>query len=139
MEDCRLMFGTLNEGRNCRTLFVMLISNFGLEALHMFGQGSYGGEGQECVQEAWLPPVFSESPPCRVANPLVQDARFGKATSASPRSIPAVPSGLSSSQSPSSRTGGCMRGSFGAMPMVRVEGFDCVDKDGWNCSIPALA
>ncbi|KAK9934742.1 hypothetical protein M0R45_021876 [Rubus argutus] len=35
--------------------------------------------------------------------------------------------------------GGCVRAGFGSKPTVRVEGFDCLDRDRRNCSIPSLA
>ncbi|GFZ16094.1 hypothetical protein Acr_25g0005030 [Actinidia rufa] len=102
-----------------------------------------GGHGVEqyCEQVASSPPFFSGSPPSRVSNPLIQDARFGddKFTPISPRSMIPIPSGLSSSSPSSSRKGGCVRASFGNNPAVRVEGFDCLDRDRRNCSIPALA
>ncbi|KAK7861522.1 hypothetical protein CFP56_000199 [Quercus suber] len=107
-----------------------------------------GGSGGGCGVEQGPPPVsssppfFCGSPPSRVANPLIQDARFGdeKLVLNSPLSpIPApISSGLSSS-SPTSRKGGCNRSNFGNKPVVRVEGFDCLDRDRRNCSIPALA
>ncbi|GMP83310.1 hypothetical protein CsSME_00037271 [Camellia sinensis var. sinensis] len=104
-------------------------------------KGGYGAE-QSCTQVASSPPFFCGSPPSRVSNPLIQDARFGddKFTPISPRSIP-IPSGsgLSSSSASSSRKGGCVRANFGNNPAVRVEGFDCLDRDRRNCSIPALA
>ncbi|GMI79831.1 hypothetical protein like AT1G68490 [Hibiscus trionum] len=94
-------------------------------------------------QVASPPPFFCGSPPSRVANPLIQDARFGDENviaPSSPLSPNLPPSGLpSSSPSSSSRKGGCIRASFGNKPAVRVEGFDCLDKDRRNCSIPALA
>ncbi|KAK6252662.1 hypothetical protein QUC31_014382 [Theobroma cacao] len=93
---------------------------------------------QSCAQVASSPPFFSGSPPSRVANPLIQDARFGDEKIITPMSPP--PSGLSSSSpSSSSRKGGCIRVNFGNKPAVRVEGFDCLDRDRRNCSIPALA
>ncbi|XAR72348.1 hypothetical protein NMG60_11018955 [Bertholletia excelsa] len=103
-----------------------------------------GGNGadQFCAQVASSPPFFCGSPPSRVSNPVIQDARFGdeKFTPISPRSIP-VPSGLPASSSPatSGRKGGCVRASFGNNPAVRIEGFDCLDRDRRSCSIPALA
>ncbi|KAG6407825.1 hypothetical protein SASPL_130824 [Salvia splendens] len=72
------------------------------------------------------PPFFSGSPPSRVSNPLIQDARFG-----AERCSPVSPS--------STRKGGCVRVNFGNNPAVRVEGFECLDRDRRNCSIPALA
>lgn len=88
-------------------------------------------------------PFFCGSPPSRVANPLIQDARFGDENFSplSPSSwvvVPA-PSGLPPSPSSSARKGGCVRANFGNNPAVRIEGFDCLDRDSRNCSIPALA
>ncbi|KAM7464334.1 hypothetical protein LguiA_032455 [Lonicera macranthoides] len=105
----------------------------------IFPKGGYGAE-QTCGQVASSPPYFCGSPPSRVSNPLIQDARFGddKITPISPRSIPVL-SGMSSSPSSASRKGGCVRANFGNNPAVRVEGFDCLDRDSRNCSIPTLA
>lgn len=108
-------------------------------------QGGYGAE-QTCAQVASSPPFFSGSPPSRVSNPLIQDARFGdeKVAPISPRAIP-IPSGLTGSPSSTSSaaaprmSGGCVRANFGNNPAVRIEGFDCLDRDRRNCSIPALA
>ncbi|KAL8549464.1 hypothetical protein ACS0TY_008342 [Phlomoides rotata] len=82
------------------------------------------------------PPFFSGSPPSRVSNPLIQDSRFGddRCTPVSPRAIP-IPS--NSTHSP--RKGSCVRVNFGNNPAVRVEGFDCLDRDRRNRSISALA
>ena len=96
------------------------------------------------AQLASSPPFFSGSPPSRVSNPLIQDARFGdeKASPVSPRSMIPNPmsSGVSSANSASARKGGCLRANFGNKPAVRVEGFDCLDRDNRrNCSIPTLA
>ncbi|KAE8692780.1 hypothetical protein F3Y22_tig00110831pilonHSYRG00756 [Hibiscus syriacus] len=82
------------------------------------------------------PPFFCGSPPSRVANPLIQDARFGDEVIAPPSPTSGFPS---SSPPSSSRKGGCVRANFGNKPAVRVEGFDCLNKDRRNCSIPALA
>ncbi|KAF2313778.1 hypothetical protein GH714_013353 [Hevea brasiliensis] len=81
---------------------------------------------------------FCGSPPTRAANPVIQDARFGdeKLTPVSPLLIPS-PASLSS---PTSRKGGCVRMKFGLKPAaVRVEGFDCLNRDRQNSSIPAMA
>ncbi|KAF7827814.1 translocase subunit seca [Senna tora] len=92
-----------------------------------------GGCGieQPYTQVASPPPFFCGSPPSRVANPLIQDARFGDEmfSPLSPSSRVPTPSGK----------GGCVRANFGNNPAVRVEGFDCLDRDRRNCSIPALA
>ncbi|PIN22545.1 hypothetical protein CDL12_04738 [Handroanthus impetiginosus] len=100
-----------------------------------------GGNGadQSVTQVASSPPFFSGSPPSRVSNPLIQDARFGDETftPVSPRAIP-IPSGLAPSPT-STRKGGCIRANFGNNPAVRIEGFDCLDRDRRSCSIPALA
>ncbi|KAL0396787.1 UNVERIFIED_CONTAM: hypothetical protein Scaly_0127100 [Sesamum calycinum] len=89
--------------------------------------------------DSLVAPFFCGSPPSRVSNPLIQDARFGdeKFTPVSPKAIP-IPSGPAPSPS-STRKGGCVRANFGNNPAVRVEGFDCLDRDRRNCSIPALA
>ncbi|KDP29411.1 hypothetical protein JCGZ_18332 [Jatropha curcas] len=105
-------------------------------------KGGYGVE-QSCTQVASSPPFFCGSPPSRVANPLIQDARFGdeKLSPVSPLMPMPIqpPSGSSPSPSSSSRKGGCVRANFGNKPAVRIEGFDCLDRDRRNCSIPALA
>ncbi|XWS22499.1 hypothetical protein CRYUN_Cryun29cG0041000 [Craigia yunnanensis] len=104
-----------------------------------------GGCGVErsCTQVGSLSPFFCGSPPSRVANPLIQDARFGDEKIIIPLSPPSpIPpsSGLPlSSLSSSSRKGGCIRANFDNKPAVRVEGFDCLNRDRRNCSIPALA
>ncbi|CAI9775149.1 unnamed protein product [Fraxinus pennsylvanica] len=106
----------------------------------IFAKGGYGVE-QSVAQMASSPPFFSGSPPSRVSNPLIQDARFGdeKFTPVSPRAIP-FPSELALSPSSSRKSGsGSVRTNFGNNPAVRIEGFDCLDRDRCNCSIPALA
>ncbi|CAN4121848.1 unnamed protein product [Withania somnifera] len=106
----------------------------------ILAKGGGGADQSSAAQVASSPPFFCGSPPSRVSNPLIQDARFGdeKVTPISPRAIP-IPSGLTSSPSASTRKGGCVRANFGNNPAVRVEGFDCLDRDRRNCSIPALA
>lgn len=104
-------------------------------------QDGYGSE-QVHTQVLDSPsPFLCGSPPSRVANPLTQDARFrDEIISVSSSAIP-PPLGLPpSSPSSSGRKGGCVvRGNFGNSPAVRIEGFDCLDRDSRNCSIPALA
>ncbi|KAL6577667.1 hypothetical protein OROMI_009995 [Orobanche minor] len=104
----------------------------------IMSKGNYYGADQSLTPIAPSPPpFFSGSPPSRVSNPLIQDSRFGdeKCSPISPRAFP-TPSGLA--HSPSSARG-CVRATFGNNPAVRVEGFDCLDRDRRNCSIPTLA
>ncbi|KAL3654413.1 hypothetical protein CASFOL_004094 [Castilleja foliolosa] len=107
------------------------------ELLDIFLAKGNCGPDQSLPHVASSPPFFSGSPPSRVSNPLIQDARFGdeKYSPVSPRAITPTPSGPSSS----TRKGSCVRANFGNNPAVRVEGFDCLDRDRRNCSIPALA
>ncbi|KAG7580385.1 hypothetical protein ISN44_As08g001900 [Arabidopsis suecica] len=84
------------------------------------------------------PPFFLGSPPSRAANPLAQDARFGdkKLITVSPTLSPL----LSSASRVKAGGGGCGRMKFGVKPAtVRVEGFDCLNRDRQNSSIPAMA
>lgn len=118
---------------------IQVVSTSSIDLFWTSFQGGYGAE-QPSAQIASSPPFFSGSPPSRVANPLIQDARFGdeKLNPISP-SIVASP-GQSSSPSSSSRKGGCVRANFGDKPAMRVEGFDCMKRDDRrNRSIPALA
>ncbi|XP_076956007.1 uncharacterized protein LOC143631028 [Bidens hawaiensis] len=102
--------------------------------------GSYGAPDQTCTNVASSPSFFSGSPPSRVSNPLVQDARFGdnKVPPVSPEPVILNPtSGMSSS---SSRKVGYPRPNYGNKPAVRIEGFDYLDRDNCrNRSVPALA
>lgn len=109
----------------------------------ILSKGGYGGSEQSCTQLASSPPFFCGSPPSRVANPLIHDSRFGdeKITPLSPVLLPSSPS--SSARKGvvgGGSNGGCVRPNFGNKPAVRIEGFDCLDRDRRNCSsIPALA
>lgn len=103
----------------------------------ILSKGDNYGLEQSCTNIASSPPFLYGSPPSRVANPLIQDARFGEEKFAPFLPIP-PPSGLSPSSS-SARKGSCVRGNFGNKPAVRIEGFDCLDRDRRNRSIPALA
>ncbi|XP_076902188.1 uncharacterized protein LOC143556842 [Bidens hawaiensis] len=99
-----------------------------------------GALDQTCTNIASSPPFFSGSPPSRVSNPLIQDARFGdnKVPPVSPEPVILNPtSGISSS---SSRKVGYPHPNYGNKPAVRIEGFDCLDRDNRrNRSVPALA
>ncbi|KAF4391463.1 uncharacterized protein LOC115722871 isoform X1 [Cannabis sativa] len=99
----------------------------------------YGAE-QSIAQVASSPPFFCGSPPSRAANPVVHDARFREEKLVPVHGFPyPSPSGLSSPSS-SARKGGCVRMKFGPNPAaVRVEGFDCLNRDRQNSSIPAMA
>ncbi|KAF5479897.1 hypothetical protein F2P56_000680 [Juglans regia] len=115
-------------------------SKAGAELLDIILMKEGRGPEQSPTHFASSPPYFVGSPPSRSANPLIQDARFGdeKITPISPLSITS-PSGVSSPSS-SSRKGGCARMKFGLKPAtVRVEGFDCLNRDRQNSSIPAVA
>ncbi|KAF5457449.1 hypothetical protein F2P56_021549 [Juglans regia] len=112
----------------------------GAELLDIILMKEARGAEQSPTQFSSSPPYFYGSPPSRSDNPLAQDARFGdeKLTPISPLSIPS-PSGVSSPSS-SSRKGGCVRMKYGLKPAtVRVEGFDCLNRDRQNSSIPAVA
>ncbi|XP_039008980.1 uncharacterized protein LOC120137245 isoform X2 [Hibiscus syriacus] len=95
--------------------------------------------GCRAEQVALSPPFFCGPPPSRVANPLIQDARFGDDKVITPLSQQSTSLPMSGSPASSSRKGGCIRANFVNNPAVRVEGFDCLDKDSRNCRIPALA
>lgn len=92
---------------------------------------------EELDQLATSPPFFCGSPPSRAANPVVHDARFGE------NHPPALfaPSPLTLSGPPMSPKQGCAHDKFGVLPAtVRVEGFDCLNRDGRSCSgIAAVA
>ncbi|KAF7808880.1 uncharacterized protein G2W53_035623 [Senna tora] len=108
----------------------------------ILAKGGCGIE-QSCTQIASSPPFFCGSPPSRVENPLIQDARFGDekfSPLSPPPRVSAAPAAVAlPAPASSSRKGGCVRANFGNNPAVRVEGFDCLDRDRRNCSIPALA
>ncbi|KAJ7975737.1 Translocase subunit seca [Quillaja saponaria] len=109
----------------------------GAELLDIMLMKGYGEQRVNHVASS--PPYFCGSPPSRAANPLVQDAQFGnkKLTPISTSAIPS-PSSLSSPTS-ASWEGGCVRMKFGHKPVaVRVEGFDCLNRDHQNSSTPTV-
>uniref|UniRef100_A0A5B7AEK9 Uncharacterized protein n=1 Tax=Davidia involucrata TaxID=16924 RepID=A0A5B7AEK9_DAVIN len=102
-------------------------------------KGNYGAEKSNIHVASSPPPFFWGSPPSRASNPVIQDAQFGsdKLSSLAPAPIPPA------SPSSAARKGGaCARMKFGQTPAavtVRIEGFDCLSRDGRNCSISAVA
>ncbi|XP_057976881.1 uncharacterized protein LOC131161604 [Malania oleifera] len=116
-------------------------SKAGVELLDMILMKEGNGAGQSMTHMASSPPpFFCGSPPSRSANPLAQDARFGDERFAPLSALPvSSPSGLLSPSS-SARMGLCVRTKFGPKPAaVRVEGFDCLNRDHQSSSIPAVA
>lgn len=114
-----------------------LDSTAGTELLDIIlTEGDIGGERFAAVPMASSPPFFCGSPPCRVSNPVIQDAQFGTEQ----WMMPASPT----PSSPSARKGGggssgCVRMKFGHKPAaVRIEGFDCLGR-GDRRSISVLA
>ncbi|OWM64434.1 uncharacterized protein LOC116209540 isoform X2 [Punica granatum] len=91
-------------------------------------------------QPASAAAFFSGSPPSRADNPLAQDPRFRDERINPVMALPTnfLPSGLPSPSSSARK--GCVRMKFGLKPAtVRIEGFDCLNRDGQNSSIPAFA
>ncbi|KAA0058074.1 uncharacterized protein E5676_scaffold629G00560 [Cucumis melo var. makuwa] len=107
-------------------------SRAGAEFLDMIlTKESYGENFSH--QLATSPPFFWGSPPSRASNPLVQDEQFGNGNNTIYQPCEGPPS-------PSTRKGGCARTKFGHRPAaVRIEGFDCLNRDARNCSISAVA
>lgn len=116
-------------------------SKAGIELLDIIlAKGAHGSDGT-MGQVASSPPFFCGSPPSRAPNPLVHDARFGD-EKLTPLTAPPTPAGKSSSPSTSSSSArkGCVRTKFGLAPAaVRIEGFDCLDRDRRSCRISAVA
>ncbi|RZS15339.1 hypothetical protein BHM03_00047160 [Ensete ventricosum] len=98
---------------------------------------AFADPGGEETQVASSPPFFCGSPPSRVANPVVHDARFGEDRPPAPF----APLPLTQSGPPLSPSQGCAHAKFGLKPAaVRIEGFDCLDRDRRRCSgITAVA
>ncbi|CAN6724304.1 unnamed protein product [Malus baccata var. baccata] len=99
-------------------------SNAGFDILdNILTKGSFGVEQFLCTEMASQHPFYNGSPPSRVANPLIQDAQFGDEQLISSSALSPIPA-LSCQLS---------------KPVVKVEGFDCRDKDQRNRNIPTLA
>ncbi|KAK8674164.1 hypothetical protein V6N13_112460 [Hibiscus sabdariffa] len=99
----------------------------------ILNKGDLWGE-QPAAEAASPPPFFRGSPPSRATNPLVQDARFGDERFAALSALQ-VPS-----SSPSVHKGGRVRMSFDLKPAaIRIEGFDCLNRDSQNSRVPAMA
>ncbi|KAI4389312.1 hypothetical protein MLD38_001549 [Melastoma candidum] len=96
-------------------------------------------EQQSPAVTVLMTPFYSGSPPCRPENPLAQDAHFRNGFIPPIAASPVFsPSGLPSPSSPAPKR--CARMKFGPKPAaVRVEGFDCLSRDGQNSSVPATA
>ncbi|CAI0547635.1 unnamed protein product [Linum tenue] len=93
---------------------------------------------KSAAQVASSPPYFCGSPPARAANPLIRDAQFRDDKVF--QNQPSPSSMLSPSAASARKGGGCVRMNFGFKPAaVRVEGFDCLNRDRQNSSIPAMA
>ncbi|GAB2297036.1 hypothetical protein Dimus_031140 [Dionaea muscipula] len=123
-------------------------SNAGRELMDMIlSKGGHGAETERSSNAvvSSSAPFFCGSPPSRVSNPLIQDALFRDPKVLAPVSVSPQPSpiptlsGSASSATSSARKGGYVRVNFGDNPTVRIEGFDCLDRDRRNCRIPALA
>ncbi|XP_054821928.1 uncharacterized protein LOC129320478 isoform X2 [Prosopis cineraria] len=96
----------------------------------IFSKESYKGRFES--QMAYSPPFFCGSPPSRASNPVIQDEQFGNETF--------NPSSLAPISPSSSSARGCVQMKFDLKPAaVRIEGFDCLNRDRSPCSISAVA
>ncbi|XP_008799239.1 uncharacterized protein LOC103713954 [Phoenix dactylifera] len=112
-------------------------SKAGMELLDIFLT-----KGGEASPVASPPPFFCGSPPSRASNPLVHDARFGEEKPAGPSLLPhaVIPSGSPAAPATSASRKGCGPTKFGLKPAaMRIEGFDCLDRDRRGCGITAIA
>ncbi|XP_010907501.1 uncharacterized protein [Elaeis guineensis] len=99
-----------------------------------------GGEASQVALSS--PPFFCGSPPCRASNPLVHDARFGEDKPIGPFLLPQAipPCPPVGPPATSSSRKGCGPTKFGLKPAaMRIEGFDCLDRDRRGCGITAIA
>ncbi|XP_010663598.1 uncharacterized protein LOC100262793 isoform X2 [Vitis vinifera] len=93
-------------------------------------------------QVASSPPYFCGSPPSRASNPVIQDAQFGneKVTPFSRAPSPARKPAGGGGGGGGGGAGGVRMMKFGSKPAaVRIEGFDCLGRDGQSRSISAVA
>ncbi|XP_022923501.1 uncharacterized protein LOC111431174 [Cucurbita moschata] len=124
-----------------RHRFDSVAANDALDLLFFKGGCDLENFNSSSTQLASSPPYLCGTPPSRVANPLIQDARFGNEK---PKMLPVFSPEVAPppySPPPSTdRNGGWVRPNFGNIPAVRIEGFDCrLDRERRNRSIPALA
>ncbi|XP_047171484.1 uncharacterized protein LOC124839641 [Vigna umbellata] len=85
------------------------------------------------------PPFFCGSPPTRASNPVIQDEQFGNGNF-SPFGNGSFSPFTETSSSVSSSARGCVPMKFGqTQAAVRIEGFDCLNRDRSSCSISAVA
>lgn len=127
-----------------RHRFDTIAANDALDLLFFKGGCGLENFNSTNTQLASSPPYFCGSPPSRVANPLIQDARFGDEKPKIPSFFSPTGATPTPSSPPSSSAGrkgsSCGRVNFGNNPAVRVEGFDChLDRERRSRSIPALA
>lgn len=95
------------------------------------------GGRQDQNQVASSPSFFCGSPPSCVPNPVVLDSRFGE----DHPPVPIMHLPVVQSTSPAPAWKGCASAKFSYKPAaLRVEGFDCLNRDGRSCSsIKAMA
>lgn len=106
--------------------------------IYLFTQDWYDGLDQFSASlVSSSPPYFCGSPPARAANPIVHDARFVQDKYSNNDHSPLTPtSPMSPTTSNTARKGGCSRP---ITAKVRVEGFDCLNRDIGGHGIPAVA
>lgn len=103
---------------------------------------SLQGSERSGHQVASSPPYFCGSPPSRASNPVIQDAQFGneKVTPFSRAPSPARKPAGGGGGGGGGGAGGVRMMKFGSKPAaVRIEGFDCLGRDGQSRSISAVA
>ncbi|KAL7160975.1 hypothetical protein ACSBR2_041592 [Camellia fascicularis] len=110
-------------------------SKAGMELLDIIlTEGSYSAEKSN-NQVASSPPFFCGSPPSRASNPLIQDSQFGNNMFSPLLQAPILPKSPSSS---ARKGGSCVWVKSGhKQATVRVEGFDCLNRDRRSISVVA--